>query len=123
MVRFIPTRLHGALDYIIGLILIIAPFMFGFADGSAAQWVPIILGIGVIGYSLVTDYEFSVARLIPMPMHLALDAGGGLLLALSPWLFGFANFVMWPHLIIGVLEIGTALMTKTHPDQRTATNV
>ena len=35
--RFIPTQIHGGLDYLIGVILIIAPWLFGFADGSAAM--------------------------------------------------------------------------------------
>jgi hypothetical protein len=30
--RFIPTRIHGAIDYLPGLALIIAPFVLGFAD-------------------------------------------------------------------------------------------
>jgi hypothetical protein len=66
--------------------------------------------------SVLTDYELSLARVIPMPVHLAADAGGGLLLAASPWLFGFADRVTWPHVILGLLEVGAALMTRTSPD-------
>jgi hypothetical protein len=114
--RFIPTRIHGIADYLTGLLLIVAPFLFGFADGSAAQWVPMIVGGGILIMSLLTDYELSLARLIPMPVHLGIDGAGGLLLLASPWLFGFADRVLWPHVIIGVLEIGAALMTRTAPD-------
>ncbi len=114
--RFIPTRVHGAIDYLTGLLLIAAPFLFGFADNTAAQWVPIILGAGIVIMSLVTDYELSLAHLIPMPAHLGVDAAGGLLLLASPWLFGFADRVFWPHVIIGVMEIGVALTTRTTPD-------
>lgn len=48
-----------------------------------------------------------------MSTHLTLDLLSGLLLAASPWLFGFSEFVYVPHLVLGVLEIGAALMTKT----------
>lgn len=48
-------------------------------------------------------------------MHLLFDLLSGILLAASPWLFGFADQVYLPHLIIGMLEIGAALMTKTGP--------
>ena len=41
--RFRSTRVHGMIDYATGALLIIAPWLFGFADGSAAQWVPILL--------------------------------------------------------------------------------
>lgn len=114
--RFIPTRVHGAIDYLTGLLLIAAPFLFGFADGGAAQWVPMIVGAGVLLMSLMTNYELSLMRLIPMPLHLGVDALGGLLLLASPWLFGFADRVMWPHVIIGISEIALALVTRTTPD-------
>lgn len=111
--RFLPTRIHGMLDYLIGLLLIAAPWVLGFADGGAEQWVPVILGAGVIMYSLITDYELSIARIIPMPVHLGLDIMGGALLAVSPWLFGFSEEVWLPHVVVGVLEIGAGLVTHT----------
>jgi hypothetical protein len=117
--RFIPTRVHGMLDYASGLLLIVAPYLFGFADGTAAQYVPQAIGAGILLMSLVTDYELSLAKLVPMPVHLGVDVAGGLLLAASPWLFGFADRVYWPHLILGLAEIGAGLMTRTAPDART----
>ena len=118
--RIIPTRIHGMLDYGTGLLLLISPYLFGFSQvGGAAQYIPMILGAGIIGLSLVTDYELSIAKLIPMPMHLAGDIAAGALLAASPWLFGFADRVYWPHLIIGLAEIGAGLMTRTTPDRTT----
>jgi hypothetical protein len=54
-----------------------------------------------------------------MPTHLLLDAGSGAFLLVSPWLFGFADFVWWPHVVIGLLEIGSAVTTKKAPtDER-----
>ena len=35
------------------------------------------------------------------------------ILFLSPWLFGFSDRVYLPHLIVGLFEIGTSLMTRT----------
>ena len=55
--------------------------------------------------SLLTDYELGLFKVIPMPMHLALDAANGALLAASPWLFGFAEEVSAPHLGLGLFEI------------------
>ena len=114
--RFIPTRVHGMLDYGVGALLIVVPYLLGFADGTAAQWVPQILGLVAIGGSLMTDYELGAMRVIPMPVHLGIDIASGALLALSPWLFGFADRVFWPHLIVGLWEIGAGLMTRTVPE-------
>ena len=113
--RFIPTRIHGILDYLVGALLIAAPWLLGFARGGAETWVPVVLGAGALVYSLFTDYELGLVRRIPMPVHLLLDAGAGLLLAASPWIFGFAELVWAPHLVLGLLEVGAALMTKTAP--------
>ena len=88
--RFIPTRIHGMMDYAMGLLLIAAPWLFGFARGGAETWIPVLLGVGALLYSMMANYELGVAG-HPMPTHLTLDAGSGLLLAVSPWLFGFAN--------------------------------
>jgi hypothetical protein len=114
--RFIPTRIHGLIDYLTGILLIAAPFLFRFADNTAAQWVPMLLGAAILVMALMTDFELSLANLIPMPLHLGIDAAGGLLLLASPWLFGFADRVMWPHVIVGIMEIFFALTTRTASD-------
>ena len=77
----------------------------------------------MIAYSLCTAYECGVAALISMPTHLVLDAAGGLVLATSPWLFGFADRVWVPHLVIGLVEIGTAALTRTVPGRAPAAPV
>ena len=116
--RILPTRIHAMIDYAFGLLLIVAPYLLGFGNGGAAQYVPQLLGIGIIGMSLVTDHELSLARIVPMPAHLGVDMLGGVLLLASPWLFGFAGQVRWPHVILGLIEIGTAAMTETRSGAR-----
>ena len=112
----IPTRVHGIIDYLTGVLLIAAPFIFGFADGTAAQWLPIMLGAMTIAMSLLTRYELSIAKIIPLPVHLVVDVASGLLLAASPWLFGFADRIWWPHLLVGLVEIVVPLLTRRQPD-------
>lgn len=118
--KVISTKTHGYLDYIMGVLLIAAPWILGFADDGPATWVPVILGISTILYSLLTNYELGMAHVISMRTHLLLDAFGGALLAVSPWLFGFADKVWQPHLILGILELAAVLMTKHEPGDRRA---
>lgn len=113
--RWIGTKPHGFLDYIVGALLIAAPWLFDFARGGAETWIPVILGVAAIGYSLFTDYELGASRRLPMRTHLTLDGLSGVLLAASPWLFGFHDYVYLPHLLLGIFEIGAALMTHLHP--------
>lgn len=117
--QLISTRIHGFLDYLVGVVLIAAPWLFGFANGSVAQWVPVILGAALIVYSLLTDYELGAVRFISMPVHLGLDIAGGVLLAISPWLFGFAGVIVWPNLVVGIVEIVVALCTDRRPGYAT----
>jgi len=74
------------LDYLVAAALIAAPWALGFAGGRTETWLPVALGAGTVAYSLVTDYECGVGRVISMRTHLTLDAASGLLLAASPWL-------------------------------------
>lgn len=115
--RFIPTRVHGMLDYLVGAVLIIVPWLLDF-ESDAAIWVPVILGAGAIAYSLLTDYELGVLRRLPMSTHLILDMLSGTVLAASPWLFGFADEVWVPHVVFGILEIGAGMVTQAVPGDR-----
>lgn len=109
--RFLPTRVHGAIDYLWGLALLASPWLLGFADIPAARWTAVIFGLGAILYSAITAYELGLLKLLPMPLHLILDGFGGLLLAASPFLFGFADQVYWPHVLFGLFSVLASLVT------------
>jgi hypothetical protein len=113
--RVVPTGVHAVFDYTASILLVIAPWVFDFARGGAETWTPVLLGGSGLAYSLCTDYERGAFRLIPMPIHLLLDVMLGLLLAVSPFLFGFADYVWAPHVIIGLATIGLAFTTWRTP--------
>jgi SPW repeat len=123
LMRMIPTPVHAATDYLIGVVLIAAPWIFGFSDEStAATWISVIAGVLVIGQSLVTNYEGGVlGHMIPMRMHLVNDAVLGIFLIVAPWLFGFADegTNAWlPFVAIGAVELVAAATTDPLPDDR-----
>lgn len=108
--NILSRRAHGALDYIVGIALIAAPKLFNFEGGIEAQ-IPFYLGIATIVYSLLTDYELGLLRVLPFRAHLTVDVLAGLFLAASPWLFQFADRVWVPHVVAGLLELGVVAMT------------
>jgi hypothetical protein len=110
----LPTRVHGVLDYVVAVLLIALPFLLHLRGGPAC-WVLIGAGVAVIAYSLLTDYELGVWRRLQMPVHLWIDGLLGVLLAVSPWLFGFDTEVWKPHVLLGVVSIAAALLTDTIP--------
>jgi hypothetical protein len=123
LMRLIPTRIHAGMDYLVGLVLIASPWIFGFADeSSAAMWIAVLAGVGILGMSAMTDYEGGVlGHRVAMRTHLLADAALGVFLAVSPWLFGFADegANAWlPFLAIGLGEIAAAMTTDPTPGPR-----
>lgn len=114
--RIIPTRIHGILDYLVGIILIAAPWLFDFNNGGAETWVPVIVGIMVLMQTIMTDFEVGIIRKIPMATHLRMDFFMGLFLMASPWIFNFDETIWEPHVIFGLFSILASLMTRTTPD-------
>ena len=111
--RFLSRTTHGILDYIIAIALIAAPYLFGFMDADpAAYWTAWIVGVGVFLLALLSNHDASLIEAIPMRTHLWVDYVAGLLLAASPWLFGFADDVWVPHLLVGALIFLSALFTE-----------
>ncbi len=103
--KIINTKTHGVLDYVVALLLIAAPWIFGFYAGGPETWVPVVLGALTIVYSLCTDYERGLFRVLSMRVHLLLDLANGFFLAFSPWIFGFSETVWAPHVVFGVMEM------------------
>jgi hypothetical protein len=116
------SQQHGMLDYGLGALLVLLPFLGGFADAGAAAWIPTLVGFALIGLGLVTDYELSAVRIVPLRVHLLVDLGAGVILLLSPFLFAFASVVWLPHVLAGFAEIGAALTTRPAPDDAAATS-
>ncbi|WP_062015858.1 SPW repeat protein [Aureimonas sp. AU4] len=108
----IPTKVHSVIDYVYGILLIVAPFLIRFEAIPAATWILVLAGAGALLYSLLTDYELGYFKLIPMRIHLALDVIAGAFLAVSPWLFGFADQIWWPHVVAGAISIIVPLLTS-----------
>lgn len=117
--QFIPTKVHGILDYIVAVALFFAPMIFGFSQvGGAAVIIPMVLGVGLFLYSLFTKYEWGLVKVLGMPYHLVFDVVASVFLAASPFLFGFANqpLNVWlPHVIVGITVIIVVIFSKPQP--------
>ncbi len=116
--RFIPTSVHGAIDHVVGPALVAAPTLLRLGRTSPEGLTARAVGGIESVYSNLTDYEMSLKNVVPMRVHLALDAVGGATLALVPQLTGARKRGKkhWvPHLALGAFEVGMAVLTKTEP--------
>lgn len=121
---FISTKTHTVIGIIVGVLLLFAPSLFRFSDNGPATLVAMIVGAFIIINEIITTSPYSPIKLVPMKAHIVVDVITGLFLAVSPWLFGFmdasAKHQWVPHLIVGILVMGYALLTDTADDTATA---
>jgi hypothetical protein len=117
----IPLKVHNVLDYVIGVALALSPYVFGFSDVTAARNVFLVLGIGLIAYSSITNYYYSVAKIIPLGVHMVLDALAGIVLILSPALFGYRDLItdgqFALHFVMGIGTLGLVALTRTRTEE------
>jgi hypothetical protein len=112
--RFIPTSVHGVLDYMTAAALILLPRIFGFSD-NVTNFLT-FAGAGLALLSLLTRYELGPIKLIPMSGHLGLDFVMGVMLFAAP--FFLLNASLEETIVmaaIGIMEIALSLMTHTTP--------
>ncbi len=110
--RFINDSLHGALDYIVAVVLIVTPFLAGFAGHSqAALGLSVAAGVTLFLYSLLTDYSYSVRQLIPFKVHLGIDFAAGIAFLIATFLLVFSGLVQAYYLVMGAGMILVVLFT------------
>jgi hypothetical protein len=112
----IPLRAHNVLDYVIAALLVVSPWVFGFSDVNAARNLFLVGGIALACYSLLTNYYYSALRIIPLGVHMTLDALMGIVLILGPALFGYRPFLTNGqyalHIVLGIGAIGLVALTR-----------
>ncbi len=86
----IPFGLHVLIEYGIGVLTILSPFIFSF-DDSAAKVVAVLIGAGILVLAVVTDAPTGLARTLPVASHVVLDYVLGLVFLVTPFVFGFAG--------------------------------
>lgn len=102
-IRFLTPTIHSFLDYIAAFVLLVAPVVLKLGEISAfAHWLSVIVGGLLILYSLFTDYESSIVKMIPFKVHLAFDFSAGIVFIIWPFLFGFTGIATLYYLVMGI---------------------
>jgi uncharacterized protein YaiE (UPF0345 family) len=113
----IALNVHAAVEPLIAIVIIAAPWIFGFSDAEDAKIVCIAVGVVMLIAGSMTDWRLSIARVIPLRVHMMTDLALGAVLILAPFVLGFSDnggatrFTV----IAGALEILTALATRWDP--------
>ncbi len=112
-IRILTPKIHGALDYAAAAGLIVLPLLLGF-DGIA-QWLSMAGGAGLIGYSLLTNYTYSAASLIPFKVHLVFDLAAAAAFIVAPFVFGWTGLVMGYYFVMAAGVIVVVVVTDPDP--------
>ena len=94
MKRFLPTKVHGAVDFATSGLWFVGPEVFGMEWEPGATIAPKMYGAWVLVSSILTDFgpttklEYGGLRVMSMRMHLKTDLIGSAAVAASPWVTG-----------------------------------
>ncbi len=112
--KFLTVKLHGLGDYAAAAVLIVAPFFLGLKEQSMiAHWASIVGGVGLIIYSMLTDYTFSVAKIIPFKTHLVLDSLAGCVLIALAFVLKLEGIAQIYMIVMGAGVLLVVAVTKT----------
>ena len=93
--HLISRNVHAVLDYVVGVLLIAAPWLFGISGQTTGSFVIVMAGIMALIYSLFTDYKLAIWRAIPFNAHLVLDLLSGVTL-IATYFWTVSNETKWP---------------------------
>ena len=110
----VSLSLHVLIEYGVGVLTIVAPFLFSF-DSTSAKVVSVLVGAGILVLAVVTDAPTGIARSLPVASHVVLDYVVALLLIVAPFVFGFSDdddAATAYFILIGVAYIMLSVLTR-----------
>ena len=113
----IPLNAHAAIEPVMAIVFIAAPWIFGFSDVDAAKTLSIVVGVVMLVAGMMTQWRLSLMKLIPLRAHFATDLMIAVVLILWPFIFGFSDEGVATRFVIiaGVLELLAGLSTRWDP--------
>ena len=111
MASLISARVHGLIDYISVVALLVGPLAAG-VDGIARGDLATIAG-SLFTVALFTKYPLGVFRTIPFPAHGIIDVLFGMLLIAAPWIRGYADVHPARNFFLGMGAFGLFVVLLT----------
>ncbi len=113
LVRLVPWVVHSAIEYVAAVLLLLAPFLFGF-DTSTARWTSIALGLVVLLVAVISRSPVGLTKNLPVSAHATLDYVLAVVLVLLPFVLGFADDTpaVTFFVLLGVAHAALSMMTR-----------
>jgi VIT1/CCC1 family predicted Fe2+/Mn2+ transporter len=109
----VPALVHGAVEYVVGALLIVAPFLFGFKATSATA-ASVVVGLALLAFTAMSALPTGLVRSISLGVHVLADVILAVLLVALPFLLGFTDEAAPTALFItlGVLHLLVTIATR-----------
>lgn len=116
MKGFISTTLFGYINYVLALVMMSSPWLFGFAHfGGAAFFFPFMFGWFHLLMAIFSISKAGMVGIFPIQMHCTLETITGFVFVVIPWMYGFHAKVWLPHVIMGIVLLILGIYTKNSP--------
>jgi hypothetical protein len=119
----VPAFVHGIVEYAAGVLLIVAPFLFGF-DSDAATAAAIVIGVLMLIIAASTAMSTGLIKSIPVQAHVMLDYIIAIALIAAPFVLGFSDdgnataFFITLGIVHLLLTIATRFIRDERPRRR-----
>jgi hypothetical protein len=114
--KILSPKIHGILDYVVVLVFLAAPVLFGMTG------VPALLSYALaavhLTLTLLTDFPMGALRVIPLPIHGWIELAVGPSLIAAPWLLAFSATARIFYAAAGVAILVTWRATDYRPNPR-----
>jgi hypothetical protein len=109
----VPAVVHGVIEYAVALLLIAAPFLFGF-DTNTATGAAVTVGLVLLAFTAASALPTGLVPSIPPGVHATVDLVLALLMVALPFLLGFTDEGAPTALFIslGVLQLLMTIGTR-----------
>jgi len=90
--KYLNSRVHGIIDYVLDFVFLIAPTVLGLSSTATT----LCYTIAALHFltSLCTKYEYSLFKIIPFPVHGAIEFVASIALVAMPWIADFSGFTV-----------------------------
>jgi uncharacterized membrane protein HdeD (DUF308 family) len=118
--RLVPWLVHEVVEYAAGVLLVLAPFLFGF-ESDRATWASMVVGALVLLVGVISRGRIAVSQSLSASAHATLDYVLAVALVLLPFVLGFAadTAAVTFFVLLGVAHGALTLLTR-FPDKQPA---
>jgi hypothetical protein len=112
----VPVLVHGVLEYVVGVLFIAAPFLFGFAS-NAATAAAVVVGLVLLAFTASSELPTGLVSSVTIGVHVTVDLVLAVLLVALPFILGFTDEGAPTALfiVVGVLHLLVTIATRFRP--------